>query len=455
MDYIAPSAECIKPTVLGKGAGRGALSGAAPERVKITLQDCLACSGCVTTAETVLITSQSKEEILRARSANMKKPWLVTVSTQSATALATYWGVSVPEAYRVISGFVRQVCKGAEGSPLYVCDLLWAQSISTRKTAEEFQRRVRQKEGLPLIVSACPGWVCYCRKARLRAAPLLCPVLSPQGIAGSYAKKVISPDVYHLSIQPCFDRKLEAARDSDANGNYYTDCVISTSELLNWMNEEAPKMDNAVTHAWNGELDSDLLPLYTSPTKLALSYPSSASESHLRSSDGYHLACIQNVANTDRTEPVEVAYEVGRKHNLMKAKTPLLPGQVLCLAYGFQQIQNIVRGLHKKLASVRDYTFIELMACPNGCLNGGGQIRYEGETEEQKGSTGEVYADFLTGLQNCSPKRPRAEERPFSRDALQNNMASLDDSWYVCTFRDRQKEFEQMMDEGNVHSLKW
>jgi hypothetical protein len=121
MDYIAPSAACIKPTLMtrtGDGSSGGAvglqkggnqvsslLGGNGGDRqhtyvVKITLQDCLACSGCVTTAETVLVNAQSRAEIVatllgptgstpKAASAS-PRPLLVSISPQSCASLAAY-----------------------------------------------------------------------------------------------------------------------------------------------------------------------------------------------------------------------------------------------------------------------------------------------------------------------------------------------------------------------------
>ncbi|EPY25829.1 iron-containing hydrogenase [Strigomonas culicis] len=479
MDYIAPSAECIKPTMTTAGAATVTrhVAGAAlpPEVLKITLQDCLACSGCVTTAETILITAQSREEIVRQREAHPRRPLVVSVSTQSAASLAAHYGLSHAAAYALVSGFVREVLAPPAGVPLYVTDLRWAQSVATRLTALEYRRRLREApHTLPLIVSACPGWVCYCEKQGGALLSHVCPVLSPQGIAGSYIKRGALPDAYHVSVQPCFDRKLEAARDSFTPGAPgaaavpYTDCVVSTAELLAWMQEcIGPDAAGAPLTRWCAPLDSDLAPLLAGPAApLALGLPADIPEAHVRSSDGYHLAAMAMAAAAGGG-PLDVQYAKGRNHNLLKATAPALPQQTFCVAYGFQQIQNIVRGLTKGLSAVKGYTFIELMACPGGCLNGGGQVRAQGGGDDALqrlhacACDGSLPAEAAaTAATADSPPHSvrRVEdgaEALFRAATLARVLDRAAPELWSCTFHDRQKEFEELLDKGNIHSLKW
>lgn len=72
--------------------------------------------------------------------------------------------------------------------------------------------------------------------------------------------------------------------------------------------------------------------------------------------------------------PVDTAlsYKQGKNKHYQEMTYPGVPNVKFIKAYGFQHIQNIIRKL--KTAKC-DYDYVELMACPSGCLNGGGQIK--------------------------------------------------------------------------------
>jgi iron only hydrogenase large subunit-like protein len=83
---------------------------------------------------------------------------------------------------------------------------------------------------LPVLSSHCPGWVCYAEKSQPQAIPYVSTVKSAQQILGSVTKAILGQDgassgvtgapegvrckngVYFVSVQPCFDKKLEASR---------------------------------------------------------------------------------------------------------------------------------------------------------------------------------------------------------------------------------------------------
>ena len=92
---------------------------------------------------------------------------------------------------------------------------------------------------LPILTSACPGWVCYAEKSHPKTLPHISKIKSPQGVMGTLVKThlaealgVMSSQVYHCTVMPCFDKKLEAARpELMAGGVLETDCVLATSEV--------------------------------------------------------------------------------------------------------------------------------------------------------------------------------------------------------------------------------
>jgi iron only hydrogenase large subunit-like protein len=499
LDYIAPAQACIKPSVLAqqkefaeKARGRVGLHvdgveapPPAKDIIKISLQDCLACSGCVTTAETVLITSQSRPELERV--VGVRPPVLVvSISDASASSLAAHWGCDAETAFLVVSGFAR-----ATWGATHVVDLRWAHQASLDETATEYVQRLTAPavEGapaaLPLLVSSCPGWVCYAEKTHPTLLPLVCPVMSAQAIAGLYIKEHVAaavtgsiptpteedpdsavPRAYHVSIQPCFDRKLEAARpdlDSAVSGRG-TDCVLSTHELLEWMNE----IDATVP--WRAPLDSQLA---------ALRAPApDCDATTLEGSGGYHqhvmrvaaaaLAAVAADEDDDGARPElaleEIAYQTKRNNNhRLASHAALVAGGkriVFGVAYGFQHIQNVVRGLKRRTAATPNYSFVEVMACPEGCLHGGGQARVSEDVVARR----ELLAKTATVFQRFSTARSAAgggggdafTTESIYRDWLRLPSGSADAHARLCTiFHDRQAEMAAMGSAAVVASLKW
>ena len=104
----------------------------------ITLSDCLACSGCVTSAETVLITQQSSTELLSVlalKAAGPKNIFVVTLSPQTRASIAHHFGLSLLEAAKKISSFLRLL--GVD----YVMDSGAAMEIAQAESCEEFISR--------------------------------------------------------------------------------------------------------------------------------------------------------------------------------------------------------------------------------------------------------------------------------------------------------------------------
>ncbi|XP_040446968.1 cytosolic iron-sulfur assembly component 3 isoform X3 [Falco naumanni] len=355
-DYIGPSQECIKPVKVEKKPGKAAAKirieadgsyfqidqdGGAQklEKAKITLNDCLACSGCITSAESVLITQQSHEELCKiltfnkTAAPNEQKLVVVSVSPQSRASLAARCKMGVLETARKLTAFLKSL--GVH----YVFDTTFSRNFSLLESQREFVKRFRKqsedKKALPMLASACPGWICYAEKTHGSfIIPYISTTKSPQQVMGSLIKghfaeqQHLAPDqIYHVTVMPCYDKKLEASRPDFFNQEYQTrdvDCVITTGEVLKLLEQEGISLS-----------DVDPAPLDT--------------------------------INKDFQEVT-----------LEKDGVVLFQ---FALAYGFRNIQNFVQKLKRGKSP---YHYVEVMACPSGCLNGGGQIKLDGESNKDQ-----------------------------------------------------------------------
>eukprot|EP01062_Namystynia_karyoxenos_P032368 TRINITY_DN2385_c1_g1_i1.p1 TRINITY_DN2385_c1_g1~~TRINITY_DN2385_c1_g1_i1.p1 ORF type:complete len:619 (+),score=190.68 TRINITY_DN2385_c1_g1_i1:95-1858(+) len=473
MDYIAPSQACVLP-LAGDGDGtvqrhakvkRGEGPASTERKVEITLADCLACSGCVTTAETMLVQEQSVDRFLEALRRGGRPPppplspaaaatdapaqpaaaagagaapapvaakrVVVTVAPACLASIAAAAGGSCAEALAAVRGFLvgRLRCDD-------VVDLNWAQSISLLETAADFLARWRARgaEGaapLPVVTSACPGVVCYVEKTEPVLLPHLSTAQSAQAIQGRvvkeyYARKwqVAPEEIYHMSVQPCYDKKLEAARGefSASGGARWVDLVLASHELVDLVERALPDEGRWRQLAAEGAAPPGAprgLAELQGRELLRLPHSGEPHDPLQEGSGAYHQvvlwlaaremygASLQRgdfalqppaAAPPAAAPPAPAAQEPAlprlevrqRRPNFLEytLRPPAGRSEAAALrfavCYGFQNIRNLVRVTRSRPALFRQYDFIEVMACPDGCLNGGGQVRAKAEESNRQ-----------------------------------------------------------------------
>ncbi|EAU91406.1 nuclear prelamin A recognition factor-like protein [Coprinopsis cinerea okayama7 len=421
---------------ISKGNTRSSSSGQKLEQAQINLNDCLACSGCITSAESVLITLQSHTEVFNFIESNKdacsdtKKLLVLSIAPQSLASLAASLTARFPQALTTPLQVLRRVrafCKETLGFS-EVFDTTFARHLSLREHVLEFEERKKkdsqggqEAEGqLPMLASACPGWICYAEKAHAGMLPFISRTKSPQQVMGTLVKEWMAqkwnkkPDgIYHVSVMPCYDKKLEASRQDFYNDVYSTrdvDCVITTGELELMMKEKDWDISKSVPH----ELDEQ----QTSPSD-AIHLPELIQ--HPGSSSGSYLQSI--IDHVTETSPVTLALNTKLMRNADYEEFTLAEeasGKIVfkgAKCYGFRNLQNIVRkvgrdkgvrlgggaagklggkatgGVGRRIArrkgadaaagggsgeasaANRQYDYVEVMACPSGCVNGGGQLK--------------------------------------------------------------------------------
>jgi iron only hydrogenase large subunit-like protein len=160
------------------------------EPVKISLKDCLACSGCITSAETVMLEKQSLDEFLSALSKG--KDVVVSVSPQSRASLAVHYDISPLQVFKKLTTFLKSLGVKA------VFDTSCSRDLVLIESCNEFVSRYKQANSddgensqspLPVLSSACPGWICYAEKQLgSYVLPYVSSVKSPQQAIGAAIK---------------------------------------------------------------------------------------------------------------------------------------------------------------------------------------------------------------------------------------------------------------------------
>ncbi|XP_075488592.1 protein NAR1-like [Primulina tabacum] len=377
-DYIAPSQGCVIKTE-SVGKARSAPKAVQTEPVTISLKDCLACSGCITSAETVMLERQSLDEFLS--NLNKGKAVIVSLSPQSRASLAVHFGLSPYQMFGKLTTLFKSLGVKA------IFDTSCSRDLTLIESCNEFIERYNKCSTideekpksalLPMISSACPGWICYAEKTLgSYILPYISSVKSPQQTIGAAIKNHMfqklghrPEEIYHVTIMPCYDKKLEAARDdfvfqldSDGERIAEVDSVLTTGEVLDLIKLRSINLTN----------------LEESPVDELLSNVDE--DGHLYgvhgSSGGYADTVFRYAAKLlfgkENEGPLE--YKTIRNSDFREVTLEVQGKVVLrfALCYGFRNLRNIVT----KIKSGKcEYHFLEIMACPSGCLNGGGQIK--------------------------------------------------------------------------------
>ncbi|KAK6855128.1 LET1 protein [Apiospora arundinis] len=444
-DFISPGHEVILDGTPGAPV---APTTNAPAEISLT--DCLACSGCVTSAEAVLVSLQSHSEVLsvldsapglKIRQDEASGKWTVeglenpdaklfvaSVSPQARANLAAAFGGRIGE--QAAGDMIAHLFSGSNGlraGGKHGNGFTWvADTNATREAclvlgAEEALGEALggdNKATKPILSSSCPGWVCYAEKTHPHVLPHLSRAKSPQALMGTLIKTTLSrilgiaPDrIWHLAVMPCFDKKLEASREEltdsvwagdgkPGRGVRDVDCVITSKEIL--MLTESRGLDffglpqTPIPQAERTPFpDPGIQQFLFPPRRRRQADPAAGT------SGGNLYFALQYVSVQNPGSKIETVR--GRNADVVEYSVVSAAGQPIFKAaryYGFRNIQNLVRRLKparpsrmpggKPVGGSRkqvEYAYVEVMACPGGCTNGGGQVKVDDPVvAERKGT---------------------------------------------------------------------
>lgn len=246
----------------------------------------------------------------------------------------------------------------------FVFDINVGADITTIEEAEEFIERFESKKGLPMFTACCPAWVRYVEIFHHELIPQLTTTKSPahclaQAIKSYFAKRIkVRPGrIKIVSIVPCVGKKYESTLPELRFGRRpEVDFVLSvreTARLLKLKNINLAEEDEA-------EFDSP----FGQATGAGVIYGTSGGvmESVLRSV----------VAKLSDGEINKLQFNEVRGMNGVKEAIVDIDGQSIELAV-VSGLANAARLIKDIKSGIKRYNYIEVMACPGGCLGGGGQ----------------------------------------------------------------------------------
>lgn len=439
-DFLAPAAACVLPL------GGGAVAAVAPARpappgsvlapivpvgaatssapvAAVSLSDCLSCSGCVTSAETVLLAETNLEHVRAALLEGGAGDGVFVVaalSQQAVASVAVELGIGLQRAAGVLAAFFKDSLRVDA-----VVDLAFARHLVMEEAAREFVRRKRAGEAV-VIASACPGWVTYAEKTQgEEVLRTISRVRSPQAAAGAVvprifgAPKAISLEggdggeggngangdgeaprrrTWLLAVMPCHDKKLEAARPgfsgASAPGEPDVQAVLTASEVLQLASELGVNLSALEPAALDERCAAGPEGFGTDTGSGSGGYADYvlrvAARELLGVDVGEGRVEMEKVSRSGDVRAVTVESKDGTRR--LRFGT----------AYGFRSLQSVLRKVRRGEC---DYDYIELMACPGGCNNGGGQVPVvAGDKKVMAEQLAEVEAVYATATNRASPR---------------------------------------------------
>lgn len=277
----------------------------------------------------------------------------------------------------------------------YIFDTSTSADLTVMEESKEFVERLTTGGTLPLFTSCCPAWVKYCENEYPEMLPNVSTCRSPMQMFASViheqfkdsGKKVLS-----VAIMPCTAKKSEAARDEfkDENGKQLVDYVITTQELIS-MIKETGIIFNEI------EPESVDMPFGTmTGAGVIFGVTGGVTEAVIRRvSQDKSISSLRNLA-----------FEGVRGFNGIKEFELLLDDKTIkiCVVNGLKNVAPIM----ERIKNGEKFDLIEVMACPNGCISGGGQPKAT-LSEKSERSVNLYNADKL-----CTLKR--SEENPLMEE---------------------------------------
>lgn len=320
---------------------------------------------------------------------NATKTIVFTVSQQSLLSIARKYQLQPEEAAKHLAGYFKKI--GAD----FVIDTKIADDLALLESRNEFMARFRDQKAhkLPMLASSCPGWVCYAEKTHGDLIlPFIATTRSPQQIMGILVKQwlaqklnVSTEKIYHVTVMPCYDKKLEASREdffSEVAESRDVDCVITSIEIEQMLERDGKVLTEFARDTFDWPWTS------TSPDSFIWSHESSGS-------GGYSDFIFKHAAKELFNEDVTTLEYKNLRNPDFKEVILEKDGEVVlrfAIANGFRNIQNLVQKLKRGKSA---YHYVEVMACPSGCLNGGAQIRPE-KNQQQRELTVELEEMYRT-----------------------------------------------------------
>lgn len=320
---------------------------------------CVNCGQCVAVCPVGALTEKTQMDQVKDAIADPEKYVVVQVAPAVRAALGEAFefpiGVDVEgrmaEALRRL-GFDK------------VFDTKFGADLTIMEESNELIERLKNDGELPLITSCCPGWIKYAEHFYPDMLENISSCKSPHQMQGAIVKTYVANQehiakekIVMVSVMPCTAKKFEITRDDECGaGVPDVDYVITTNELAAMLKEAEIQLE-----AMNPNAKFDLpLGLGTGAAVI------------FGVTGGVMEAALRTAVETLTGKEAAIEYTAVRGMNGIKEASVDVDGTEVkvAVASGLANANQLLTAIKNGTA---DYQFVEIMACPGGCINGGGQ----------------------------------------------------------------------------------
>lgn len=332
---------------------------------------CINCGQCANVCPVDAIVEQDDSVQLLEALENKDKTVVFITSPATRVSLGEMFDLPAGEfvAGKMVSALKRL---GAR----YVFDVTFGADLTIMEEASELIDRIKNNKVLPQFTSCCPAWVKFVETFYPQYIPNLSTCKSPISMQASIIKNYFAKqqnlepkDIYLVAVTPCVAKKFEIKREELTSAfGFDTDLVISVRELGKLLKKQKVNFKNLK--------DEEFDTAFPTGSGAGLIFGASGGVMEAAVRTAYYFTTGEN-------PPADLLkFKKVRGYNEIKtAKVTLLGKEIkLCAIFG----TNAARSVLDKLKT-KNLDMIEVMACPNGCVGGGGQPKQnDNDTAVQK-----------------------------------------------------------------------
>ena len=390
----------------------------------LATSECVYCGQCVAVCPTGALTIKSQVDEVWKELENPNKKLVVQFAPSVRVAIGEMFGFEPgANSTKKLNAALKAV-----GFDL-VFDTNFSADLTIMEEANEFIDRLSNGGKLPLFTSCCPAWVRYLETEHPEMLEHLSSCKSPQGMLGAiikkyvpeYYKDITNENIVSVSVMPCTAKKAEAIRKQfrREDGTYEIDYVLTTQELGRLIKSAGVDFKSIE----GVEADSPFGKYTGAGTIFGVSggVAEAAARTAYQMVTGEELTdvVISPMRGTHRVKTVELDL----KGTKVKVK-----------------IVNTLREAEKCLQEIQegkaDYQLLEVMACPGGCINGGGQPQSCDDLSVREKRAEGLYGDDATEEFRKSHENPEIKElyakhleKPGSHIAHELLHTTYSDKW--------------------------
>ena len=240
-----------------------------------------------------------------------------------------------------------------------VYDTTFGADLTVLEETEEFLARLEEGKNIPLFTSCCPGWIQYAEKKHPELLENISTCRSPMQMLASLLKEQSSQSSrkpFHVAIMPCTAKKFEAARpEFTKDGKPMVDVVLTTQELIRMIKE-------------SGIMFSDL-----EPEAVDMPFATVSGAGVIFGvTGGVTEAVLRRVSSSKSRTALHMIEKAGQRGSEGIRELEVPYGETMlhiAVASGLGNAEKVI----ERIQNGEHFDFVEIMACPGGCVCGGGQ----------------------------------------------------------------------------------